>query len=72
MLALLAKFFGFILWVLTFIDYYPGAPVAIRYLMCLFPNTGLMFSLQVIQQYERKSGWFSVSLSLNSNIFFSI
>ncbi len=55
-LALLAKFIGFILWVLTFIDFYPGAPIAIRYIMCLFPNTGLMFCLLVVQQYERKSG----------------
>jgi hypothetical protein len=42
--------------VLTFIDFYPGAPVAIRYILCLFPNTGLMFCLLVIQQYERNSG----------------
>jgi len=55
-LALLAKFLAFILWVLTFIDFYPGAPIAIRYIMCLFPNTGLMFCLLVVQQYERKSG----------------
>jgi hypothetical protein len=54
--ALLAKFISFILWVLTFIDYYIGAPVVIRYIMCLFPNSGLMFSLEVVQQYERKSG----------------
>lgn len=53
--ALLAKFISFILWVLTFIDYYAGAPAAIRYIMCLFPNSGLMFSLEVAQQYERKS-----------------
>jgi hypothetical protein len=54
--ALLAKFIAFIIWILTFIDFYPGAPVAVRYLMCLFPNTGLMFCLLVVQQYERKSG----------------
>ncbi|CAF3684827.1 unnamed protein product [Rotaria sp. Silwood1] len=53
---LLAKFLAFTIWILTFIDFYIGAPVAIRYLMCLFPNTGLLFCLEVIQQYERKSG----------------
>jgi hypothetical protein len=55
--ALLAKFFAFIIWVLTFIDFYPGAPVAVRYILCLFPNTGLMFCLAVAQQYERKSNY---------------
>jgi ATP-binding cassette subfamily A (ABC1) protein 3 len=61
--ALLAKFLAFIIWILTFIDFYPGAPVAVRYIMCFFPNTGLMFCLQVMQQYERNSG---------SLIFYSI
>ena len=54
--ALLAKFLSFVIWVLTFIDFYPGAPIAVRYILCLFPNTGLMFSLLVVQQYERRSG----------------
>ena len=55
-LALLAKFLSFVIWVVTFIDFYPGAPIAVRYILCLFPNTGLMFSLMVVQQYERRSG----------------
>ena len=53
--ALLAKLVGFVLWILTFIDFYPGAPVGLRYFMCLFPNTGLLFCLQVVLQYERRS-----------------
>ena len=55
-IALLAKLIGFLLWVLTFIDFYSGSAVGVRYFMCLFPNTGLLFCLQVVLQYERKSG----------------
>jgi hypothetical protein len=54
--ALLAKLFGFVVWVLTMIDYYPGVAVGVRYFLCLFPNAGLMFCLQVVLQYERKNG----------------
>jgi len=61
-LALLAKLIGFILWVLTFIDYYPGVPVGVRYFLCLFPNAGLLFCLQVLLQYERKNGEFNIFL----------
>jgi hypothetical protein len=60
-LALLAKFFGFCLWIITVIDFYTGVPVGVRYLMCLFPNTGLVFCIEVLQQYERKSGKFIFS-----------
>ncbi|CAF1000356.1 unnamed protein product [Rotaria sordida] len=67
--ALLAKFLAFTIWILTFIDFYIGAPVAIRYLMCLFPNTGLLFCLEVIQQYERKSVDMATFRDLYSNIF---
>ena len=54
-LALLAKLVGFFVWVITMIDYYPGAPVGLRYFLCLFPNAGLLFCLQVLMQYERKN-----------------
>ncbi len=57
-IALLAKLFGFIVWVLTFIDYYPGVPVGVRYFLCLFPNAALLFCLEVVLQYERKSNKF--------------
>lgn len=30
--------------------------MGLRYFLCLFPNTGLMFCLQVVLQYERKGG----------------
>ena len=53
--ALLAKLLGFVIWVITFIDFYAGAPVGLRYFLCLFPNAGLLFCLQVILQYERKN-----------------
>jgi len=66
--ALLAKLIGFLIWIITFIDFYPGVPVAIRYLLCLFPNTGLMFCLQVILQYERKANNLTMN-EIYSNLF---
>jgi hypothetical protein len=56
LLALLAKLLGFVIWIITFIDYYATAPVGLRYFLCLFPNAGLLFCIQVLQQYERRSG----------------
>ncbi len=55
-LALLAKLLGVVVWIITFIDFYSGTPIGVRYLLCLFPNAGLLFCIQVIQQYERRSG----------------
>jgi thiamine transporter ThiT len=54
--VLLAKLLGAVLWIVTFIDFYGNVPVGVRYLLCLFPNTGLLFCIQVMQQYERRSG----------------
>lgn len=54
--ALLAKLLGVVLWIVTFIDFYSSAPVGLRYFLCLFPNVGLLFCVQVLQQYERRSG----------------
>jgi ATP-binding cassette subfamily A (ABC1) protein 3 len=56
--ALLAKLFGFVVWIITFIDFYPGVPVGLRYFLCLFPNAGLLFCLDVVLQYERKGSKF--------------
>ncbi|CAF4176829.1 unnamed protein product, partial [Adineta steineri] len=39
---LLAKLLGFVVWVITFIDFYPGVPVGARYFLCILPNAGLM------------------------------
>ncbi|CAF2249794.1 unnamed protein product [Rotaria magnacalcarata] len=66
---LLAKFLSFTIWILTFIDFYNNIPVVIRYLMCFFPNTGLLFCLEVIQQYERKSGNMTTFKDFYSNLF---
>ena len=68
-LVLLAKLLGFLLWILTFIDFYGSASVAVRYVMCLFPNTGLLFCIQVLQQYERRGGDMATFRDLYSNIF---
>lgn len=54
-LALLAKLVGLVIWIITFVDFYPSAPVGIRYFLCFFPNAGLLFCIQVMQQYERRS-----------------
>ena len=67
--VLLAKLVGFVLWILTFIDFYGSAPVAVRYILCLFPNTGLLFCIQVMQQYERRGGEMATFRDLYSNIF---
>ncbi|CAF3556457.1 unnamed protein product, partial [Rotaria sp. Silwood2] len=53
--TLLAKLIGLIIWILTFIDYYSSAPVGLRYFLCFFPNAGLLFCIQVMEQYERRS-----------------
>ena len=55
-LALLAKLLGAVIWIITFIDFYPTAPVGLRYFLCFLPNAGLLFCIQVLQQYERRSG----------------
>ncbi|CAF0848696.1 unnamed protein product [Rotaria sordida] len=65
----LAKLISFVVWILTLIDFYPGVPVGVRYFLCLFPNTGLMFCLQVILQYERKSNGMTTFEQLYSNLF---
>ncbi|CAF0732489.1 unnamed protein product [Adineta steineri] len=66
---LLAKLLGFVVWVITFIDFYPGVPVGARYFLCIFPNTGLMFCLQVLLQYERRGVGITTFNQLYSNIF---
>ncbi|CAF1240137.1 unnamed protein product [Adineta steineri] len=67
--ALLAKLLGVVLWIITFIDFYSNASVGVRYFLCLFPNAGLLFCLQVIQQYERRSRGMITYKDLYSNIF---
>ncbi|CAF1258424.1 unnamed protein product [Rotaria sp. Silwood1] len=67
--TLLAKLIGLIIWILTFIDYYSRAPVGLRYFLCLFPNAGLLFCIQVMEQYERRSSGMVTYGELYSNIF---
>ncbi|CAF4058228.1 unnamed protein product, partial [Adineta steineri] len=68
-LALLAKLLGFVVWVITFIDFYPGVPVGARYFLCILPNAGLMFCLQVVLQYERRGVGTTTFNQLYSNVF---
>ncbi|CAF1607738.1 unnamed protein product, partial [Adineta ricciae] len=68
--VLLAKLIGFIRWIITFIDFYRDvSSVGIRYFSCLFPNLGLLFSLQIILQYERKGTKLMTYKNLYSNLF---
>ncbi|CAF4163607.1 unnamed protein product, partial [Adineta steineri] len=66
---LLAKLLGFVVWVITFIDFYPGVPVGARYFLCILPNAGLMFCLQVVLQYERRGVGTTTFNQLYSNVF---
>ena len=52
---MLAKLLGIVLWIVTFIDFYAGVPIGVRYFLCLFPNAGLLFCIQVMQQFERRN-----------------
>ncbi|CAF4226347.1 unnamed protein product, partial [Rotaria sordida] len=67
--TLLAKLIGLTIWILTFIDYYSRTPLGVRYILCLFPNIGLLFCLQVMEQYERRSSGMVTYGELYSNIF---
>ncbi|CAF3456278.1 unnamed protein product [Rotaria sp. Silwood1] len=69
--ALLAKMLGFLLWFFTFIDFYPNVPVGALYVLCLFPNIGLMFCVQVMLQFERKGDGTTTFSRLYSNLFTS-
>ncbi|CAM4944466.1 unnamed protein product [Rotaria socialis] len=65
----LAKLIAFAVWVVTLIDFYPGVSVGVRYFLCLFPNTGLMFCLQVVLQYERDGSRIFCSLKNENKQF---
>ncbi|UJR09005.1 hypothetical protein I4U23_013254 [Adineta vaga] len=67
--ALLAKLLGTVLWIVTFIDFYGAAPAGVRYFLCLFPNAGLLFCIQVLGQFERRSGGMATYQHLYSNVF---
>ncbi|CAF3435397.1 unnamed protein product [Rotaria sp. Silwood1] len=69
--ALLAKMLGFLIWFFTFIDFYPNVPVGALYVLCLFPNIGLMFCVQVMLQFERKGDGTTTFSRLYSNLFTS-
>lgn len=68
-LAFIAKTFTIIFWLITLINFYDSLPSSsIKYLFCIFPNTGLTFAFQVIFQYERSGEDFSY-LNLYENLF---
>ncbi|CAF0922953.1 unnamed protein product [Adineta ricciae] len=66
---LLAKLIGFVVWVITFIDFYPGVSAVTRYILCIFPNTSLMFCLQIVLQYERNGANLTTLSQFYTNIF---
>lgn len=51
----MAKTVGVILWVFSVINIFAYVPGGARYLFCFMPNWGLLFSFQVINQFERSS-----------------
>ncbi len=65
----MAELLGIVLWIVTFIDFYSGVPIGVRYLLCFFPNTGLLFCIQVMQQFERRSNGMLTYNELYWNIF---
>ncbi|CAF2146243.1 unnamed protein product [Rotaria magnacalcarata] len=66
---LLSKLIGLVIWIITFIDFYASAPVGLRYFLCFLPNAGLLFCIQVMQQYDRRSGGTASMGDLYTNIF---
>jgi hypothetical protein len=38
------------------LDKHQSFPIAVRYFFCFFPNAGLLFCIQVMQQFERRAG----------------
>ncbi|CAF4761381.1 unnamed protein product [Rotaria magnacalcarata] len=44
-------------------------PVGLRYFLCFLPNAGLLFCIQVMQQYDRRSGGTASMGDLYTNIF---
>jgi len=67
--VLLAKLIGIVFWIVTFIDFYSNVPVVGRYILCFLPNTGLLFCLQIMQQFERRNRGKMTFNDLYSNIF---
>ncbi|UJR17400.1 hypothetical protein I4U23_004295 [Adineta vaga] len=67
--VLLAKLLGIVLWIITFIDFYANVPIVLRYILCVFPNTGLLFCIQIMQQFERRSNGILTFKELYWNIF---
>lgn len=68
-LALLAKLVGFVVWIITFIDFYSTTPAGVRYFLCLFPNLGLLSCMSILQQFERRSGGVATFQHLYTNMF---
>ncbi|CAF3411038.1 unnamed protein product [Rotaria socialis] len=67
--TLLAKIVGFVLWFFTFVDFYTSLPVGVLYVLCFFPNIGIMICVQVLLQYERKCVATITYSELYSNLF---
>nr|QNH67862.1 ATP-binding cassette transporter subfamily A member 3-like protein X3 [Brachionus rotundiformis] len=50
---LVAKLVVILIWTLTGVNLYNDLENIWRYLLCMFPNTGLILSFQIFYQYER-------------------
>nr|UOU03314.1 ATP-binding cassette subfamily A3-like 1 [Brachionus rubens] len=64
-----AKVVLLIIWILTSVNFYDEIPTSVvKYLFSVFPNLGLVFSFQVLFQFERSSRAFNIP-QLFDNIY---
>ena len=65
----MGKVVSILLWIATAINLYDSlSQSAIKYPLCIFPNMGLTFALQTINQFERSSKVLGIA-QLYTNIF---
>lgn len=58
-----------IIWIFSIVNFYDEIPTSvIKYLFAVFPNLGLLFSFQVLFQFERSSKDFHIA-QLFDNIY---
>ncbi len=50
----MAKIFAILIWILTALNFYDGISFSsVKYMFCFFPNTALLFGIQIMFQFER-------------------
>jgi ATP-binding cassette subfamily A (ABC1) protein 3 len=54
-LAFVGKTVAIIIWLVTSLNFFSSAGTGVQYLICIFPNWGLLMAINVMFQYERSS-----------------